>query len=545
MAIAEEVANESEIRLVNVHFPKGAEIFYGDIESDGLAILSCHFYGAVNMSGLDFPTGCSFAKTTFHQDAFFQGSTFQHSVKSAPNFRGATFRGRAKFHRCTFYNGEDLGDCDFNHSTFKEKADFSHVKARDLGFYHIHLGSNLNFTSASLRNLNISSAVRIADSANPSVLQISNSNDSQMDQIIAYGSEFDRIEISNACVDWIDLSNAHIKDKLHIFYSTLEGKGIDLTGITSQECIEVNRVDFEDHSISFQNATLSGSVEITDCTFARSLDVVNVADAPANFSLEKCVFDRGLLLEGNSPSGKLFAPPENGKEASQVNLTGLTFGLDCPVSIRNVDLQNACFLDTDVRNIEFTGVTWDEKTGPYRIARRAVHDEVSEEETDDPDYRKLERLYRELKQSFESRKNWYSAGHFHIGEKEMQRKGTDSSARRAMLTIYRCISLYGERALPAFVALALTLLGFAALYIGIGLQPADPDGYLQFWGGSWEMFFWSWGRSLNFAVQHIVIGRASGYELAAGAQFLTVIQRVLCTTLVALAALAIRQQMKR
>jgi hypothetical protein len=59
------------------------------------------------------------------------------------------------------------------------------------------------------------------------------------------------------------------------------------------------------------------------------------------------------------------------------------------------------------------------------------------------------------------------------------------------------------------------------------------------------MFRWSWGNSLNFAVQHIGIGRASGYELAARAQFLTVIQRVLCTTLVALAALAIRQQMKR
>ena len=204
-------------------------------------------------------------------------------------------------------------------------------------------------------------------------------------------------------------------------------------------------------------------------------------------------------------------------------------------------------LDTDVRNIEFTGVAWKKKKidWAYKIRRYAVHDETHEEDADDPDYPKLERLYRELKENFESRKNWYSAGHFHIGEKEMQRKGADSWPRRAMLTIYRFVSLYGERAFPAFAALGLTLVAFAALYICVGLQPEGPGGHFQLWGGSVDVFLWSWGNSLNFAVQHLGIGRASGYELKAGFQFLTVLQRIICTTLVALAALAVRQQMKR
>lgn len=541
--LSQTVSSSAGAEFSHIHFPKGFELqYFSSFQNQtiqGSSFFACHFHGGVNLSGKAF-TGASFIETTFHNLAIFESATFQSALSSVTSFRGSTFCDEADFTNCTFRtHRSDLGDADFSNVTFKQGADFNRSRLRDISFDESVVDGNVlligsSFSTASFKYLN-----RYNPPGHSADLTISGSNEDPVWHIDAEEARFRRVSVTGSRGGGIDLKNATIEDQLSILNTEFTGAGIGLRHTRISGHAEIVGGRFHDCTIDFEEAQFSGEMCIKRCTFSRPLRIEGFREHPHLLSLQGSTFEKGLQLEGNAPSDRLFSKTEN------VNLTNLTFGPECSVSMRNVDLSRARLLDTDVRDVEFTGVTWAERKGLYRIKRQAVYDEIEEAESDDPDYRKLERLYRELKQSFESRKSWYDAGHFHMGEKEMQRHATDSRFRWGMLTAYRWISLYGERATPAFVVLGFVLLTFTALYIGWGLEPANPDGPLRFWGGSWDMLFWSWANSLNFALQHIGIGSPTGYELAPGGQFLTVLQRLISTTLVALAALAVRQQMKR
>jgi hypothetical protein len=102
---------------------------------------------------------------------------------------------------------------------------------------------------------------------------------------------------------------------------------------------------------------------------------------------------------------------------------------------------------------------------PKRGKRFQVYDEILPLATNESGrWDHIERLYRELKQNHEDRRDYERAGDFHYGEKEMRRKNPDTPfLLKCLLTLYGAVSGYGERYIRplvwAFVLLAVCTFG--------------------------------------------------------------------------------------
>jgi uncharacterized protein YjbI with pentapeptide repeats len=148
-------------------------------------------------------------------------------------------------------------------------------------------------------------------------------------------------------------------------------------------------------------------------------------------------------------------------------------------------------------------------------------------------------IYRSLREARESHKDEAGAGDLYFGEMEMRRcsKGVVPADRdgdrhlgeRFVLTVYWLLSGYGVRATRAFVSLALTLVGGAALLWWFGFH--DPM---------------SCGRSLIFAVESAIsVLRPPDEALSAGGQVVQIALRLAGPLLFGLGLLAIRARVKR
>jgi hypothetical protein len=238
-------------------------------------------------------------------------------------------------------------------------------------------------------------------------------------------------------------------------------------------------------------------------------------------------------------------------EGAEVDFTGVQLDPGVIFNIRMADLRKCQFADTDLRRIDFSTVKWPQiEMSWYRVPfrRSGIHDErllpEAEKQSDKVRARtkKVERLCRALKQNYEERRDYPAAGDFHIGEKEMQRRTTVSRWKRMLLGVYRFISLYGERATPSFVMLLGAILLFAAVYAAIGLQVGSLGSavYLS------ETSIASLWYGILYSLQVTAFSRPEEYELLwSGGVIISILQRAVTTTLIALFALAIRQQLKR
>lgn len=105
-----------------------------------------------------------------------------------------------------------------------------------------------------------------------------------------------------------------------------------------------------------------------------------------------------------------------------------------------VNLSRCRFLDTDLKSVNFIGITHWHQEG----WRAALYDEIHDDSRER--YPELMELYRQLKQNYEERRNWEVAGHFHFGQMEMQRRDKNRPLReKFLLKIYRFLSGYGVR----------------------------------------------------------------------------------------------------
>lgn len=164
-------------------------------------------------------------------------------------------------------------------------------------------------------------------------------------------------------------------------------------------------------------------------------------------------------------------------------------------------LKKASFVDTDLRKIDFINCTW-----PKRFGRNLLYDEISLFAADrqpNPRFKgrpseilkqewdgfkkdiscnkeatkKVEILYRMLKQKYKEEHNEYEVSDWHYGEKEMFRKG--SYFRRffplSLSNLYWFSSGYGERPVRAGIVLIFLIIGVSILMTMSGLMPSTGD----------------------------------------------------------------------
>jgi hypothetical protein len=165
----------------------------------------------------------------------------------------------------------------------------------------------------------------------------------------------------------------------------------------------------------------------------------------------------------------------------------------------------------------------------------------------------LEQLCRQLKRNYEEQRDYERAGDFHYGEKEMRRQNPETSrGHKTLLRLYRVISGYGERIWkPLVVAVGVWVL-FALVYLWWGLHPAPQNS-----GASPLMFKCSsltlncitnapWCEAFEYSLEVMTLQRPKDFALSGlGITALYTLQSFIGPLLLGLAALAVRQRLKR
>jgi hypothetical protein len=227
-----------------------------------------------------------------------------------------------------------------------------------------------------------------------------------------------------------------------------------------------------------------------------------------------------------------FSRVETAKNAT-VNFQRIRLLKPQQVFFHHVDLSRWSFLDTDLRRIDFIDfddVTW----GTIRrlLSRRiALFDELNVSNQKD-ELAKVERLYRHLKQNYESQRDYGRAGDFYYGEMEMKRRQLNPLGQ-IPFWIYRILSGYGESYPRALFWLIVMWLLFAVLFTVVG--------YTDEWGNHadlWRSLIYSAQSMTLFHELNITFDSAWGKAIKLVASVLGVIQ-------IALFGLALQRRFKR
>jgi hypothetical protein len=268
------------------------------------------------------------------------------------------------------------------------------------------------------------------------------------------------------------------------------------------------------------------------------------------------------LLGGEPSSGsvRISTRVETAKDAT-VDFQWVRLLKPQQVFFHHVDLSRWSFLDTDLRRIDFDDVTWGTIPSPIAIAPMVGDGSVAishgafccgyfayaETYADADSYlheirvlrkstkrrlAKVERLYRHLKQNYESQRDYGRAGDFYYGEMEMKRRQLNPLGQ-IPFWIYRILSGYGESYPRALFWLVVMWLLFAVLFTVVG--------YTDEWGNHadlWRSLIYSAQSMTLFHELNITFHSAWGKAIKLVASVLGVIQ-------IALFGLALQRRFKR
>ncbi len=290
--------------------------------------------------------------------------------------------------------------------------------------------------------------------------------------------------------------------------------------------------DFRDATFSgeahFSGATFSGEADFFGATFSRGADFSGATFFKAYFSGAK-FFGRTLFatLQDDNKIVRVFSE-------ANIDFREVTINPLDALSFRDADLRKCRFLDTDLRKVEITGATWS------RVGNRfGVYDEIAPlQDEEERQFSRIERLYRELKQNYEERRDYERAGDFHFGEKEMRRLNPDTPlTSKVLLNLYKLSSGYGERFLRpllwAGVLLTLSTYGYLALGLSDKGSPlALTD-------------CWDWLRASYYSFRVMILYKPVDLTPIGYARLINTAQTILGPIFIGLFALAVRQRLKR
>jgi hypothetical protein len=234
---------------------------------------------------------------------------------------------------------------------------------------------------------------------------------------------------------------------------------------------------------------------------------------------------------------------------TEVDFSMITLEPPDVLIFQDADLRKITFRGTDLRKAEMTNVDWPEIVWPkkmpkgfgwLRSKRFGVYDEDSLQKGRTHSFPHIERLYRELKQNYEDRRDYDRAGDFHYGEKEMRRKSPKTLARHWFpVWIYWWASGYGERCLrPLFWFVGLLLLStFGYLYWG--LEPKGSSSRMVMTNG------WDCLKSVHYSLRVMILLKPDDLVPVGFGKFMNTVQSVFGPVLIGLFALALRQRLKR
>jgi len=459
--------------------------------------LSTDFSGAnfaeePSFAGATFVRGASFAGATFARGASFAGATFFVWA----HFQGATFGGGAKFSNAKF-----ISEAGFSGAQFTEEASFHGATFEE----------KANFSDATFAKRASFTMATFAEAAHFS------------NAIFAQGAGF----ISATFAKKARFSGAQFSDETNFYAATFTEKahfsdatfvrGANLSGATFHGGVDFDGVAFQGGKVDFSNCALFGKTRFAPRRVRRDKLPV-FGEAEVDF--------RAVRIE----------PPD-------------------AVAFVETNLGRCRFLDTDLRSVRLTGVTWAQM--PWGVwsqvgARDAVYDEKKPEQYVPMPMAKIEDLYRQLKKNYEDQRDFDRAGDFHYGEKEMRRRNPGTPhGLQLLLTLYRWVSGYGELWLRPLTLFLVLLLAGAVGYLSCGVWVKDlvgDGGHLLGTRGPGAApvdGLAALGQSVLFSLRVMTLLRPDDMVPVGWSRLIQTAQSLLGPLLMGLAGLAIRQRLRR
>jgi uncharacterized protein YjbI with pentapeptide repeats len=477
------------------------------------------FTGAVDFSIRPFQGGAifresifsgkaDFSRTKFIQDAEFPGSRF------SPDFSAVRFGDEADFSDVEFntdiaFTAGKFAQANFSNTKFALEADFTDVEFEgDVNFEHSAFAKLANFMSAEFAGRADFSRSFFAEEA-----RFSNATFSGR-------ALFDLAGFGNvAHFAYTKFVNLNKRENLH------DGSDIGRIKVSFWHATFDKRVDFE-------GAKFGEGADFSDAKFKEGAD------------FSSALFGKRTSFSGSTFLGRTpFVSGEDEGQKSQIFPGAeidfrriITDPLDALI-FRDANLKKCQFQGTDLRKAEITNATWPEKGGRFRV----YDEDVQLPEGATRAWPHIERLYRELKQNYEERRDYERACDFHYGEKEMRRQNPETSwGLWLWLNLYKWVAGYGERYWrPLLWAVGLIVVS-AALYLWLGLRPKTGD----------QTFLnitspWDWFRSGFYSLRVMTLLKPEDLEPYRYAKLVHAFESLAGPILLGLFALALRQRLKR
>ncbi len=420
-----------------------------------------------------------------------------HRARNRDNFVNFVFPGKADFSNVTFTN-----EANFHEARFSERASFFRATfSQGAVFDEVTFTKGANFSGATFIKQAGFNGVMFSEGANFSA---------------TFNKEAD---FGGATfLEWAGFDGATFREQAYFggctftkevfFDGATFMKGVDFRGATFIKETDFSGATFTERA-SFRGATFSGKT-----LFAGTLQDIS-----------------GEALETNY----IFAGTEVDFRQVVINpLDAITF--------LGADLTKCQFLDTDLRKVQLVDVTW-----PRKGRGTIVYDEmalVKSAEGSARPWPQIERLYRELKQNYEDRRDYERAGDFHYGEKEMRRQNPETArGLRFFLTLYWLFSGYGERYLRPLLWAGLLFVGSTIGYMWWGLRLKDGSSSLA-WTYPW-INPRDWLQAAYYSFRVMTLLKPDDWVPLQYAQLVNTFQTLLGPTFLGLFALALRQRLKR
>lgn len=298
--------------------------------------------------------------------------------------------------------------------------------------------------------------------------------------------------------------------------------------------------------VNFNFARLEGSTYLTNSKFAVGLDFAGTrflgdAELAPEFktsrskqfvSFLECRFAESLQLASNDPGQLLFGG---------VTLIFRQVDLHKPnqVVFRHVDLSQAYFERTRVKQVNFIDVRWPECNKITTVADQLLGPNENNVWGTDAS---VWHVLSELKQNYADNGDHQTSGNFQYSAMDLRRRSDDTPwSEKFFLSAYWATSGYGERyARPLVWVGGLALLS-TALYAFIGLEPKPSAGFVELDAST----LYGWLNALHFSLQATFLRSSEDLFAAGPAGLVQTIQNVASPVFLGLFALALRQRLRR
>lgn len=463
-------------------------------------------------------TYCSKDEDDFSHIVFPPGAVFPRNRFSGfIDFKLAEFHGTADFTGATF-----AGEVDFRNARFMKDVQFSEATfERGVRFEGITFPEDADFSRA------------------------------------VFGEERDQ---SEGQADEADSYTEDEPTKSANFYGANFTKKANFGGVHFSDVeADFGHVKFDDEAI-FRGVEFAEKAKQANFLAARFKRKANFIKAkfPSGVNFVSAEFEEGasflitafadlVLFDDARFLGRTLFEPEEGQDedlifskAEQVFFTNVTLEPLEAVTFRDADLTKCRFLGTDLRKVEITNAKWPEMDRPFPLLRKrsGVYDEIAPLGRDKTRaWSHIERVYRELKQNYEDRRDYERASDFHYGEKEMRRKNPETSyGLKLLLYVYWLVSGYGERVLLPFVWAVVLWMACAIGYHAWGLSPRHQSATPV------VISVWDY---LDYSLRVMTLLKPEDLIPNGCAKYVNTAESLLGPLLIGLFALTLRQRLKR